>query len=360
MPPATAVLAVDLAAIRANYRLLTARHARGRVAAVVKADAYGLGMKAVAPALWAEGCRAFFVATPDEGAALRRLLPLARIGVFNGLLPGQEARFLRLRLAPVLNDAGQVARWMARAAPDQPAMLHVDTGMTRLGLTLTELTEALTRFPALPRRLACVLSHLACGDMPDHPKNLEQLARFLKALSLLPGVPASLANSSGHFLPGEFHFDLGRPGCALYGITPVAGENPMQPVARLSAPLLQVRRLDRAETVGYGATATLPAGSRVALAALGYADGWPRLLSGRGSAFIGGVRVPVVGRVSMDMTALDVSALPEALLAQESGAEFLNTAQTVDAVAEACGTIGYEILTGIGPRVRRVYRQSKL
>lgn len=355
MPAVTPVLDVDLSAIVANYRLLKARHALKNVAAVVKADAYGLGMKAVAPALFDDGCRVFFVATLTEGLALRKYLPDARIGVFNGVLRGEEALFLKARLAPVLNDLGQVERWMAKAKADAPVMLHVDTGMTRLGLTQGELEAVVARHPALLKSLAYVLSHLACANEPGDAKNAEQLKRFHAACALLPGVKASFANSSGHFLPADFHFDLGRPGCALYGITPVEGANPMRQVAVLSAPLLSVRTLDRDETVGYGGTAKLPKGSKLALAALGYADGWPRLLSNAGFAFVAGQKVPVVGRVSMDMTALDVSAVPPKLLAKAKDAEFINAEQTVDDVANACGTIGYEVFTGLGARIARRY-----
>jgi alanine racemase len=355
MPAAVPTLEVDTSAIIANYRLLKDRHAQHKVAAVVKADAYGLGSKAVSAALWEEGCRVFFVATLSEGMALRRALPDARIGVFNGLLAGEETTYVKQRLAPVLNDRGQVERWMAKSNPGAPLMLHVDTGMTRLGLTQAELAATVAQYPALTASLAYVLSHLACGNDPGDAKTAEQLARFREALALLPGVKASLANSSGHFLTQDFHFELGRPGCALYGITPVEGVNPMRPVARLSAPILQIRELDRDETVGYGATATLGKGSRLALAALGYADGWPRALSNTGHAYVAGIRVPVLGRVSMDMTALDVSAVPHALVTAQTRVEFINAQQTVDDVAAACGTIGYEIYTGLGARVERRY-----
>lgn len=350
----TATLDVDLAALRQNYRLLQQQHARRSIAAVVKADAYGLGMKAVSSALWQEGCRAFFVATLQEGLALRRHLPEARIGVFNGLLAGEEKKFIASRLAPVLNDPGQVERWAAKASLSCPAMLHVDTGMTRLGLSHAELEQAASRFPQLLSSLACVISHLACANEPAHPQNERQLARFRAALALLPGVKASLCNSSGHFLPVDFHFDFGRPGCALYGINPTSGANPMRHVATLSAPIIQLRTLDKAEDVGYGATVRAPAGSRIAIAALGYADGWMRQLGNRFHAFIGEYKAPVLGRVSMDMTALDVSHVPAQLLSK-GRAEFISPRQTVDDVAQACGTIGYEVFTRIGSRVERRY-----
>lgn len=347
-------LTVHLDILAANYQLLKARHAKHMLSAVVKADAYGLGVKAVAARLWQEGCRVFFVATLDEAVQLRKLMPDARIGVFNGLLAGEEKLFLRHRVAPVLNDLSQVERWMNHAPVDAPVMLHVDTGMTRLGLSYTELERVVRTYPTLRSSLAYVLSHLACANVPEHPKNAEQLARFREMMRLLPDVKASFANSSGLFLPAEYHFDLGRPGCALYGISPIEGANPMQQVVTLSAPVLQLRRLEHDEAVGYGATAKLYKGNKLLLVALGYADGWPRNLSNTGFATVAGQRVPIVGRVSMDMTALDVSTLSDGELASVSEAEFINAQQTVDDVAHASGTIGYEILTGLGARVARV------
>ncbi len=358
MPAASPELEVDLSAIAANYQLLKARHAAHKVAAVVKADAYGLGVKAVSSALWAQDCRVFFVATLQEGVQLRKHLPDARIGVFNGLLKGEEAYFLRNRLAPVLNDAQQVERWIAKAPQDAPVMLHVDTGMTRLGLSHSELEAVVGRFPGFLKSLAYVLSHLACANEPADPKNAEQLKRFREALRLLPGVQASFANSSGHFLPEDFHFDLGRPGCALYGISPVEEKNPMRQVAVLRAPVLRLRVLDRDETVGYGATAALGKGSKLMLAALGYADGWPRRLGNAGHAYVSGHKVPLLGRVSMDMTAVDVTDVPDAALASATHVEFINGQQTVDDVARACDTIGYEVFTQLGARIARRYTNA--
>lgn len=354
--PNVPVLAVDLAAIRANYRLLKDRHAANTAAAVVKANAYGLGMDEVARALWAEKCRTFFVATLSEGVQLRKTLPDARIGVFNGLMAKEEKKYIEKRLTPVLNNIPQLERWAKIATPSFPAMLHVDTGMTRLGLTDSELDYALTRHGRfLQNGLAYVMSHLACANEKKHPKNTQQLTRFRTALGKLPGVKASLSNSSGLFLPEAFHFDLARPGCALYGINPTDGKNPMRPVATLSAPFLQIRTLDRDETIGYGATFTARKGSRIGIVAFGYADGWLRSLSNQCHAYVAGVKVPVAGRVSMDMIALDLSHLPAAALARATHAEFLNDKQTVDDIARAAGTIGYEIFTRIGQRVERRY-----
>jgi alanine racemase len=351
-----ATLTVNLSALRANYQLLKSRHAKQSLAAVVKANAYGLGVKDVADALWAEGCRTFFVATLEEALPLRKQLPDARIGVFNGLLPKEEKKYIRYRLTPVLNDLGQVQRWEKSAPASTPAIIHIDTGMTRLGLNHTDFkTLAMRHQHFCEHNVAYVMSHLACANEPSHAKNMEQLARFRQALQLLPRARGSLCNSSGLFLDPKYHFDMARPGCALYGINPTNETNPMQQVATLSAPLLQVRTLDVNESVGYGATYNAPKGSRIAITGLGYADGWMRLQSNAGFAYVAGVKVPLAGRVSMDMIALDVSQVPEKSITPNTRAEFINDKQTVDAIANACGTIGYEIFTRIGKRVQRNY-----
>jgi len=347
----TATLSIDLSALAENYRFLK-NTLNGRLcAAVVKANAYGLGVEAVSQKLWQEGCRDFFVATLDEGIELRGILPEGRIYVFNGLLSGQEKEYATHKLIPILNTVEQVAR--AENLGMQCA-LHIDTGMTRLGLNETE-TLALTSDSARITRanIKMVMSHLACASDPNNPKNTEQLARFEKAFHAFPpGIAASLANSSGILLSPDYHYDLARPGCALYGIAPTS-ENPMKHVATLSAPLLQVRECDRDETVGYNGTYAAKKGSRIAIVALGYADGYLRHLSNNAFAYLGGHKVPVAGRVSMDMIALDVSGIPESALGNR--AEFINAQQTVDDIAKAAGTIGYEIFTRIGRRVKRIY-----
>jgi alanine racemase len=227
--------------------------------------------------------------------------------------------------------------------------------MTRLGLSESDLKKI--RHPSSVIRH--LMSHLACASHPTHAKNAEQLSRFREALKHFPGATASLANSSGLFLPPDFHFDIARPGCALYGINPTKGPNPMQQVARLTAPILQIRTLDRDETVGYDATYKAKKGSRIAIVALGYADGWPRNLSNKGSAYIANHKVPIMGIISMDMLALDVTTIPDAELSKATEAEFLNASQTVDDIARECGTIGYEIFTGIGNRVQRIYSETQ-
>jgi len=354
------LLEIDLDAIIGNWRRLGQRLGPGAsCAAVVKADAYGLGMARVAPALFAAGCRLFFVATPDEGLALRRLLGAAEIAVLNGLLPGTEGDFRRARLIPVLNDLGQVAAWRARAQTRAlPAMLHIDTGMGRLGLAPNETA----RLVAEPSRLAgltlrAVISHLACAEEAANALNAEQLARFRAPLAHLPAAPASLAASAGIFLGGDYHFDFVRPGAALYGVNPTPrAPNPMSQVVRLKGKILQTREIDEGMTVGYGAAHRMRRPGRVATVAVGYADGWLRSSSQRGSATLGGQRVPVIGRISMDLLTLDVTEVDPALARPGSFVDLIDESHDVDAVAAAAGTIGYEILTALGRRHHRVYR----
>lgn len=353
--PSFPTLTIHLPALRANYRMLRERHAKQACAAVVKANAYGLGVAEISATLAQEGCRLFFVATLEEAIALRASLPRSDIAVFNGIAAKEEKEFAAHRIIPVINTPEQLARIQDSGFGIQNYMVHIDTGMTRLGLSASDLTTHASRILNHGSRILMVLSHLACANDPDHPKNAEQLKRFQEALTHFPGVPASFANSSGHFLDPSYHFDIGRPGCALYGINPTDHKNPMQHVATLSAPILQIRTLDRDEDVGYGATFHAPKGSRIAITALGYADGYFRSLSNRGSAIIAGHTVPMVGRVSMDMIALDISHLPESMLAAGPHAEFINEKQTVDVIAQQCDTIGYEVFTGIGQRVKRIY-----
>jgi alanine racemase len=359
---AGAVLEIDLAAIADNWRRLGARLKPGaRAAAVVKADAYGLGMTQVAPALAAAGCSLFFVATLDEGMALRRVLPAAEIAVFHGVLAGTTGEFARARLIPVLNDPGQIAAWRRQArSAALPAMIHVDTGMARLGLSPREVAT----LGAAPERLSglalsAIISHLACADEPAHPLNAAQLAAFrtvLPLLSLRP-TPASLAASSGIFLGPDYHFEIARPGVALYGVNPTPGAaNPMAQVVWLKGKILQLRDVDRGVTVGYGAAHRMERPGRIATVAVGYADGWFRSSSHRGSAGIAGQRVPVVGRISMDLLTLDVTDIDPDLARPGAFVDLIDKQHDVDAVAAAAGTIGYEVLTALGRRYHRVYR----
>lgn len=353
------LLTIDLDAVAANWQALKRRQGTGECAAVVKADAYGLGMEPVAQALWRAGCRTFFVALLDEALRLRARLPEAAIHVLNGPERGGEEETRRARLVPVLNSPDDIERWSAlarRSGEVLPAALHLDTGMARLGLSPAEARD----LAAHPERLAgidltLVMSHLACADEPDHPLNARQLGLFRDMRVLFPQGRSSLANSSGLFLGEGFRADLGRPGAALYGVNPQpSGPNPMAQVVRLQGEILRVRDIDSGESVGYGATWRAARRTRLATVAVGYGDGYLRSLSNSGFASLDGVRVPVVGRVSMDLITLDVT---DAADRAKPGAwvDLIGPGATVDDLAAAAGTIGYEILTGLGARYRRTY-----
>lgn len=360
---ATAFLTVDLDAVAANWRRLQDLVGpQVEAAGVVKADAYGLGAGRVAPALAAAGCRTFFVATIDEGIALRAVLPEGTILVLGGPLPGTCGDFIEHGLVPVLNSPEQVGLWAGYAdATGQTldAALHLDTGMSRLGLDAGAVAQ-LAEDPALLAgiRPVLVMSHMACADAPEHGKNAEQLAAFT-LLSRHLGLPArkSLGASSTIFLGPGYHFDLVRPGAALYGLNPVPGQpNPMAPAVRLQARILQVRDVDTPMTVGYGATHQIVRKGRVAVIAAGYADGLFRSLGNRGFGLIEGERVPVVGRISMDLTTFDVSGLAPDVARPGALIDLIAPGHDADSLAEEAGTIGYEILTALGRRYLRTYQ----
>lgn len=356
---AGAVLDIDLDAIVANWRSLSAVAGGVPSAAVVKADAYGLGAVPVASALAAAGCKTFFVAHLDEAIALRAVLAKPEIFVLHGISPGGEAETRAHRLTPVLSTLGQIEAWAAearRAGRRLPAALHVDTGMARLGLSEAEVDT----LAAEPARLAdleprLVMSHLAAAEDQANPSNARQLARFRLLRAKLPSMTACFANSSGVFLGADYHFDLLRPGAALYGIAPVAGRpNPLAPVVRLAGRVLRVATLEADTPVGYGGRFVTSAATRVATLSIGYADGFPRALAGRVRAGLDGVKLPLVGAVSMDMITVDVSALPEGRVREGDLLDVIGgSADDVDAVAAAAGTIGYEILTSLGSRYAR-------
>jgi alanine racemase len=350
------LLTIDLDAIVANWRLLRERMGAGRdSAAVVKADAYGLGAGPVARTLAAAGCGRFFVALPAEGVALRAVLPDHPIHVLSGPFADTLPLFAAHRLRPVLNTPEQVAEWLAQGPPEIPYGVHVDTGMNRLGLSLAD-------FESLADRIdpEIVISHLACADEAGHPLTAAQVARFRAVRHRLPRAIACLANSSGHFIDGELGdgalFDLGRPGVALYGGNPRPGTpNPMRQVVTLQLKILQVRRVDTPGTVGYGATRRVGGGTRLATVAAGYADGLPRSLSNAGWGLLGDVRVPVAGRVSMDLITFDVTAAAEPAARPGGEITLLDHRHTVDDLATEAGTIPYEILTSLGRRYGRRY-----
>lgn len=358
------LLTIDLDAIGANWRALRDRLAPGATCgAVVKADAYGLGLGPVSKALWRAGCRTFFVALADEGAALRAALPEAAICVFAGADAASAPMLVAHALVPALNHPGQLADWRtaaAKAGRKLPAVLHVDTGMTRLGFDMGDL-DAVVADATLTEglELFAVMSHLACADTPAHPMNAEQLARFNKArarLTPLGARRASLANSSAIFLGPDYHFDLARPGSALFGVAPARRTpNPMAQVVRLQGKILQCRRIDTPRSVGYGATHQAEAGRVIATVAAGYADGYLRALSGAAHAHVGEKKVPVVGRVSMDLITLDVTDVPAGEAAPGAMVDLIGPHHGLDDLADEAGTIGYEILTALGSRYARRY-----
>ena len=350
-------LTVRLDAIAANYRTYCRMTGPCAVAAVVKADAYGMGAAAVAPALVEAGCDSFFVARLAEGVALRKILPVARIFVLDGCQADAVPALLTHRLIPALNSLADIAAWSAAASAAKTtldAVIHVDTGMNRLGLAPDELAilsgQSAKRLAGL--NVVLVMSHLACAD-ENSKMNGEQLSRFRQALAMLPPAPASLAASHGAFLGMEYHFDLVRPGVALYGANPQnTAQNLMQTAAIVTGKVLQVRRIDSGDSVGYAATFRAKRPTMLATVALGYADGIPRTLSSKGAAAIHGARAPIVGRVSMDLITLDVTDIA---VNPGDEAELLGETITLGEVAASAGTNEYEILTRLR-RMPRVYQ----
>jgi len=361
----TAILTIDLDALAANYRELRDLAAPAECAAVVKADAYGLGMGHAAPALWRSGCKTFFVATLTEAEDLRALLPEAVIYVFNGLLPGTADRFHTYALRPVLNSADEIKEWAGYCAgvgERLPCAVHLDSGMNRLGLSPSEVdvtAQALELWSAMS--LTLVMSHLACADDAAHAKNVAQRDLFDTLRARLPEAMTSLANSAGILLGPDFAYDLVRPGIALYGGHPQRrGENPFRPVVHLKGRILQVRDVAAGETVGYGATRTLTRPSRVAVVSAGYADGLFRALSTKDgenglAVYLGPHAAPILGRISMDLITIDVTDVPETLSRRGAWVELLGPNVSAHALAAHAGTIDYEVLTSLGQRAARRY-----
>lgn len=363
-------LTVDLGALRANYRTLREKAGGADVAGVVKANAYGLGIAQVAPALWAEGCRVFFVALPQEGAALRAVLPEAYIYVLSGLFENGSADiYHEFGLLPVINSRTELSIWEAHGWDGdvpRPCAIHVDTGMNRLGLSPQE-ASAFASDNALTGAVTplLVMSHLACADEPGHPLNRRQLESFQTVRPLFQQADSSLSNSAGTWLGTDFAFDLLRPGIALYGGNPVGGMDPMQPVATAEARVIQLREAKAGETVSYGATQKLSRDTRIAVVAAGYADGYHRASSGAGvplrqtlpdggAGFVHGCRVPVLGRITMDLTMFDVTDLGDEI-AHGDWIELFGSNILIDQAAAAAGTIAYELLTSLSDRYDRRY-----
>ncbi len=362
---ARAVLRIDLDALRANWARLNAEAGRAECAGVIKADAYGLGLEPIARALTEAGARTFFVATLEEGRRARAIQPGAAIYILDGLLPGAEAHYAGFDLRPVLSSEPELRDWAAycnRIGRHLPAAVQVDTGMNRLGLRADEV-DRVAGEPALfsAFKLTLVMSHLACADEPTNPMSDAQRTLFDQLRARLPVAPASLANSAGTFLGPKFHYDLVRPGIAVYGGRAFEGaENPMRPVVSLSARILQLRDCLPGEVVGYGATFKVTRASRMATIACGYADGFLRALSGPSGhpgpvGYIGPHPVPVVGRVSMDLITVDVTDVPQALAVRGNWVEVMGGRVTLDDLTDRAGTIGYELLARLSKRVHRIY-----
>jgi alanine racemase len=369
-PPAAeagGILTVDLSAIEANWRALSRRATPAECAAVVKADGYGCGLAAVATALSRAGCKTFFVADLTEARRARDAAPDAAIYVLDGVLPGSAEGFAEARARPVIGSLVELAEWDAFCAASQwrgGAALHVDTGMNRLGISIDEAAALAPRIRAENHGITLLMSHLACAEIADHPLNARQIATFREVRMLYRGIPGSLSNSSGIFLGDKAHGDMVRPGAALYGVNPTPGRaNPMQPVVQVEARIVQVRPVAKGETVGYDAVWTARHATRIAVVTVGYADGLPRSLGSTDSApgadaIVAGRRCPFAGRISMDLLAIDIGELPEGAARRGDLVTLIGGPITVDALANIAGTIGYEILTGLGRRYHRIYRQG--
>ena len=360
----TAVMEVDLAAITHNYRFLCAQLDDARCAAVVKADAYGLGVDEIAPTLANAGCNDFFVASIDEGINVRKLLPKAHIYVLNGLLPGSESILSQHNMTPILNDIGQIIiwqNWSKKLDKKLPAIIHLDSGMWRAGLPPNEvkiLSAELERLKGIDVRY--YMSHLACSDQATHPKNIQQLQSFQQALKMLPSTPASIANSHGIFLGPQYHFDLVRPGRSLYGIGIVSSkEQSIKPTVKVSTKVIQVSDVGPNETIGYEALYRVAQPTRLATLAAGYTDGLPRTLDGQGTVFIGGIKAPIIGGVSMDLLTIDVSKAPENTVYPGAWAEIIGEHISADDVAaNANRTTSREVIVNLGKRYHRVYKNN--
>ncbi|MSO67206.1 MAG: alanine racemase [Pseudolabrys sp.] len=359
------ILTVDLSAIEANWRALQRRAMPSECSAVIKADAYGCGIEPVAVRLTKAGCRTFFVADLGEARRVRIVAPEAAIYVLNGLLPETAASFADLRARPVIGSMQELAEWDVFCSASQwrgGAALHVDTGMNRLGISANDAAALAPRIRSENHGITLLMSHLACAEQPEHPLNASQIGLFREVRILYRGIPSSLANSSGIFLGNAAHCDMVRPGVALYGVNPTPGRtNPMRPVIGLQARIAQVRSVPKGETIGYDAAWTAKRATRIAVVAVGYADGYLRAASASdtapgGNAIVTGKRCPLAGRVSMDLLAIDITELPDNAARRGDLATLIGDEIGVDDLAAAAGTIGYEVLTSLGRRYHRVYR----
>ena len=358
------VLHIDLSAVVANWKKLAAITIPVECAAVVKADAYGCGLEPVTAKLQKAGCRTFFVADIVEGRRVRAIASEAVIYVLNGALPNTGRALAEARLRPVINSITELAEWDSFVTINDwrgGAALHIDTGMNRLGLTLEEATAIAPRIRSENHGITLLMSHFACAETPDHPMNDKQIRLFRDVRIMYRGISSSLANSSGIFLGGTVHCDLVRPGGALYGANPTpAKKNPMRPVIELKGRIAQIRNVKKGETVGYGAAFTAARPSRLAIVTVGYADGYARAAGAAkgklaAEVIVAGRRCPVVGRISMDLLAADVSDLPDGSARRGDFATLIGGDISLEDVAAATGTINYEVLTSLGRRYHRTY-----
>src|SRR3954466_11185724 len=362
---APGVLTVDLDAIVANWRKLETTAVPAECAAVIKADAYGCGIVPVAKALAGAGCKTFFVATLDEARAARDALPSAELYVLDGFFQNCGDSFAKLNCRPVIGDLNELAEWdvfCRRSGWSGGAAIHIDTGMNRLGLTLVEANGIVPRINAGDHGITLVMSHLACAETLNHPLNAKQVAAFREIASNFSGVPASLANFSGIYLGPQFQFDMVRPGAALYGVNPTPeADNPMQAVVDLKARIVQLRTIERGDSVGYGGTWTARRPTKLAIVSAGYADGYFRAAGSndgtRGAeVVVAGKRCPVAGRISMDLMAVDVTDVPPNAARRGHWVTLIGEGITVDELAHHFGTIGYEVLSSLGKRYARIYK----
>ena len=361
------ILTINLSAIAANWELLGRQAMPSECAAVIKADGYGCGIEPVARTLTHAGCRTFFVADLSEARRARAAAPNSALYVLNGLLPGTATIFAEIGAQPVIGSLVELAEWDAFCSANQwhgGAALHVDTGMNRLGVSVDEAAAFAPRIRTENHGITLLISHLACAEQPDHPLNQRQIDRFREVRLLYRGIPGSLANSSGIFLGNSAHCDMVRPGAALFGVNPTPGHrNPMHPVIELRARVVQVRNVPKGETIGYNATWTAKHAARIAVVAVGYADGYPRAASASdttpgSNAIVADTRCPLAGRVSMDLLAVDVTGIAENAVRRGDFVTLIGATIGVDELAAAAGTIGYEVLVNLGRRYHRIYRDK--
>lgn len=361
------VLTINLGAIEANWKKVRALANPADCAAVVKGDGYGCGLEPVTAQLYHAGCTTFFVADLSEGRRARAIAPEAVIYVLGGLMPGTGPAFAEHYLQPVIGSTAELAEWDTFCGVGDwhgGFALHVDTGMNRLGVSIEEAASIAPRLGSENHGMTLLMSHLVTAENPENARNHEQMLAFREIRRMFRGVPASLANSSGIFLGRSAFCDLVRPGVALYGLNPTPGKpNPMQRAVELKARVLVVRDVESGQTIGYNATWTARRRSRVAVIGVGYADGFLRAASADdnrpgGIALVGAQRCPIVGRISMDLTAIDISDLPGKTVKRGDLVTLIGEGLELEEVAENAGTIGYEILTSLGHRYARIYESA--